>query len=1422
MILKRTWYRAAALLISISMVLAPAVPAAAESGVPAEDDAWLLAAGGSEYAEEGDVLSEEADLAGAADAEAAGSADADSASDDVQATGESGVGAPAGSPAGDPEEASEDGPAPASAADPGQDGADVPFAGQASGENSEGAHEEDPAGSPEDAPEQGPAGDRDPERDQVDGQGPDEAPGPEQDPEQDTEQDPGQDAGPEQEQGQGPDEAAEEEPDDSSSASEPYLAIHAEDLDLYDSGLPMGLLGMPAGSELSLEEIGTKEELIAHDVDEALGSLTAGVDFMPQEIVFRTDSAAYAQQVAEAYNGTLKYAEQGVAVVILPSTDEEARENASAAIRGSVEEAVSSLDLAAYLEVPDGPEAASSADPSGSAETGLPSEAEVTVTAGMVDAAVEAIVEETLDRLEPRALTVEEAVTAGMDPGLVLPPVDPNYIFYIDSVEEAGRADDTGSAGGAGPMDGSGHADDGGVYEDVTDWKDADASAGSSAGDGLPGEWEEPVSLAISDYNDPFLQNGSSSYQWHHEWLGSASGWEFTDGSSDITVAVIDTGVTLSHPELSGNVTQIEYSESVGIPVTPTGDHGSHVAGLIAAARGNSQGGAGIAPGVSIWSYNVSPNGRSVTVDAVEMALHHAARSGEIDIVNMSIGTLNYAASLQAALDYAYAKGCTLVSAMGNDGANVLRYPAACNHVIAVAATDRNGRKAAFSNYGAWCDVSAPGASIWSTTQSGYTVLSGTSMACPIVTGAAALYMSLYGHIEPADMEAILKDSAAKSPSAGMGKGVISVEKMFDMDRTAPRIRVYAAPGVQTDATVPVPDTTGYFTITAAGAYADDAIYYTVTGKAPTVKDGVCTDGILYTRSTRIPLSRFAGSTVTIKAVRVNSLGFASSAAAVRIRIADLVDQSPDPVRTLRLSQGKATLLYRAAEGGQALQLTVSELVTRNGRTVTLDELGTARYRWSTSDPSVASVAADGTVTARKAGTATIKLILKDGSGLTASCAVTVKRAADAVAVSGQSRIVPGRSASYTAVFEPASTQLKGVTWEIVPGEGDTLPDGVSLSAKGKLTVARGCTAGGVTIRATVNDGLDPAVYAEKTVEIVPSFATAVTLTPDRTDVSASPVWSKGKLKEVRLYTVDHPKTAYIDNVITLTAEVTGGDSELAVWKSSAPAVAAVSQDGTVRALKAGTSVITCDAGDGSGKKASVRVRVIVPASSLSIVDRSGGTGQGCIASGASIKLDAVPGRQFGMPTVTGAKWEIVRLNGVFEYGWDSDRVISRKLVRISGSGKLSVTSGIWKAMDPYYGATVTVRVSTKDGTCDPADEAGTLCCKELTLTMHRPCRFTKSEGSGGTKKISRRGRYVPVTFTSTYDLGTDIVVSSADPKIAGGMLAARDIVGAYYQYTVYLIAGPKKGTTTITCRAGDGSSTALKFKVQVLNASPD
>ena len=305
------------------------------------------------------------------------------------------------------------------------------------------------------------------------------------------------------------------------------------------------------------------------------------------------------------------------------------------------------------------------------------------------------------------------------------------------------------------------------------------------------------ANLVISNENEPegrWTPNDPQyGNQWHYKNTGQQGGtpgadislqeaWNIEKGNSNVIVAVIDGGITYTHQDLASNMwSEVGYNFVNGSPTVTPHDHGTHVAGTIAAVTSNMIGVAGVAggsgtgDGVRLMSCQVFSNNGS---GGFHLAPIYAADNGA-SISQNSWGYSNagvYDQSVLDAIDYfnvygggeAMNGGITLFSA-GNSNSPGQWYPACYSGCFSVAATNNQDKKAWYSNYDTWVDISAPGGETNSVTARGvlstlpnnsYGYFQGTSMACPHVSGVVALMISLgYGELTSLQIDSILRNT---------------------------------------------------------------------------------------------------------------------------------------------------------------------------------------------------------------------------------------------------------------------------------------------------------------------------------------------------------------------------------------------------------------------------------------------------------------------------------------------------------------------------------------------------------------------------------------------------------------------------------------------------------------------------------------
>jgi serine protease len=279
--------------------------------------------------------------------------------------------------------------------------------------------------------------------------------------------------------------------------------------------------------------------------------------------------------------------------------------------------------------------------------------------------------------------------------------------------------------------------------------------------------------------NDPAF----ASSQWYLKKINAEKAWDYGRGKKAISVAITDNAMYINHPDLknsywvnsgeiasngkdddgNGYIDDINgwdagNNDNNTNPIKPSMSHGTYCSGIAGAVSNNNTGGASIGCGISIMAVKIWSDDESKVnaMDGIKYATASKAR-----VISCSWGSGGSSQTEQNVINDSYSKGVIFVGAAGNENTTALFYPAAYKNVIAVAATDENDKKASFSNYGNYIDISAPGTNIHGpSTNNAYSTSSGTSAAAPIVAGLCGLMLSLNPALTPAQIENCLKSSA--------------------------------------------------------------------------------------------------------------------------------------------------------------------------------------------------------------------------------------------------------------------------------------------------------------------------------------------------------------------------------------------------------------------------------------------------------------------------------------------------------------------------------------------------------------------------------------------------------------------------------------------------------------------------------------
>ena len=245
-----------------------------------------------------------------------------------------------------------------------------------------------------------------------------------------------------------------------------------------------------------------------------------------------------------------------------------------------------------------------------------------------------------------------------------------------------------------------------------------------------------------------FLTPNDAKYsqQYAPQNIGMPAAWEYSLGSPEVVVAVIDTGVRASHQDLAANLVSGGYDYANGDADISDGfGHGTAVSGCVSAVTNNNLGIAGTGWNVKVYNVKVFSDGAGTTSNDVIVKGILDAANRKVRIINMSLGGPGATQAELDAVNYALDQNCLIVASAGNEGTNVPNYPASFPGVLSVGATDSADKQADFTSFGPTVDVAAPGVQVLTTTFGGdseYSKVDGTSFSSPITAGALALMAS--------------------------------------------------------------------------------------------------------------------------------------------------------------------------------------------------------------------------------------------------------------------------------------------------------------------------------------------------------------------------------------------------------------------------------------------------------------------------------------------------------------------------------------------------------------------------------------------------------------------------------------------------------------------------------------------------------
>jgi len=290
------------------------------------------------------------------------------------------------------------------------------------------------------------------------------------------------------------------------------------------------------------------------------------------------------------------------------------------------------------------------------------------------------------------------------------------------------------------------------------------------------------ASTAAAVPNDPCFPAPNSDYascyagEYNSKQINAAQAWDISTGSSNVVIAVGDCGVA-QHPDL---VPHMVGGWNVLTNTTDTSDacgHGTEVAGAAAATGNNGIGIAGACPSCSLMPVKFATTGTANDSDIANANIWAADHGAKV--INVSWGGTSYSSALCNSVSYARNKGVVFVAAAGNFGSSAVAYPAGCPGAIGVAAVDQSDNLDSYSEYGSWVKIAAPTGQTTTLPTGAYGPVGGTSLAAPLVAGAAGAAFAAHPGITSAQVEQALTSTAYPCCSSKIGGGRLDYLKVL-------------------------------------------------------------------------------------------------------------------------------------------------------------------------------------------------------------------------------------------------------------------------------------------------------------------------------------------------------------------------------------------------------------------------------------------------------------------------------------------------------------------------------------------------------------------------------------------------------------------------------------------------------------------
>lgn len=484
---------------------------------------------------------------------------------------------------------------------------------------------------------------------------------------------------------------------------------------------------------------------------------------------------------------------------------------------------------------------------------------------------------------------------------------------------------------------------------------------------------------ASATVNDPYF--GS---EWHLTKIGAPTAWDTSQGAG-VTIAILDSGVDVNHPDLVARLVPGYNIYSGNTDLTDVCGHGTAVTGVAAASSNNATGVAGVAGAASLMPIRVAyadstTGGCTAYYSTIASGLTYAADHGA-RVANISYGGVAGSSTIMSAANYMKSKNGLVFVSAGNN--NIDENITSDGSMIAVSATDTNDAKASFSSWGSFVTLSAPGVSIVTTDNSGgYSTWQGTSFSSPLTAGVAALLMSARPDLSGTQVQSLLYSTAVDLGAAGL-------DPVFGYGRVNAAAAVQAAVRF-----VAPPDTTP-----PSAALAAPLAGSTVSGLVPVTVNAsdnvgvarveLLVNGTVVATDNSAPFSFSWDSTgvangkASLSAIAYDAAGNAGSASAVSVNVSNVTtsvakDTTPPVVSINNPVSGSVTgnvsVSVSATDNAGAAGIKMTLAI--DGVTKAQGSGGSLGYSWNTKKST--------------AGAHTISVTARDAAGNTSTASVSV------------------------------------------------------------------------------------------------------------------------------------------------------------------------------------------------------------------------------------------------------------------------------------------------------------------------------------------------------------------------------------------------------------------------------------------------